>query len=317
MKTPVKLGGIILGLTAAVSLMLLAFLSPQMNSGPEDIPVAVTAPDPVVAQLSENFDVTTYDNPSDARDAVLDRDAVGAVTVTPEGATVYTASGAGQPYTQVLAGVAERMDATVEDVAPTTPDDPNAGGLSALALPLAFGGMVSAAVLSMTMKKRYGLRIIGSLVFSVLAGLAVGAILQFGFGTFDGNYWETAGVLALGIAGTSLFVLGLESLIGFPGLGIGAVLTLFVSNPLSGIATGWQWLPSPWGAIGQYLPIGAAGNATRSVAFFDGAGIAHSVWVLLAWVVIGLAMVGVASVRYRRFTSRLAGQAGQTHPVEA
>lgn len=314
MKTTLKLGGIILGLTAAVTLMLLAFLSPQMNSGPDDIPVAVTAPEPVVNQLSENFDVTVYDDPSDAKGAVLDRDAVGAVTVTPGGATVYTASGAGQPYTQVLTGVAEGMQAEVEDVAPTTQDDPTAGGLSALALPLAFGGMVSAAVLSMTMNKRYGLRIIGSLVFSVFAGLVVGAILQFGFGTFDGNYWETAGVLALGIAGTSLFVLGLEALIGFAGLGIGALLTLFVSNPLSGIATGWQWLPSPWGAIGQFLPIGAAGNATRSVAFFDGAGIAHSVWVLLAWVAIGMGLVGLAALRYHRFTSRLAGE---KRPAEA
>lgn len=300
MKTTLKLGGIILGLTAAVTLMLLAFLSPQMHSGPDDIPVAVSAPDAVVSQLDEKFEVTTYDDPSDARDAVLSRDAVGAVTVAADGATVYTASGAGTPYTQVLTGVAEGMDARVEDVAPTTQDDPSAGGLSALALPLAFGGMVSAAVLSLTMKKRYGLRIIGSMVFSLAAGLAVGAILQFGFGTFDGNYWETAGVLALGIAGTSLFVLGLEALIGAPGLGIGAVLTLFVSNPLSGIATGWQWLPSPWGAIGQYLPIGAAGNATRSVAFFDGAGIAHSVWVLLTWVAIGCALVGAAALKNRR-----------------
>lgn len=314
MKTTLKLGGIILGLTAAVTLMLLSFLAPQMNSGPDNIPVAVSAPEPVVGQLSENVEVTSYDDPADARQAVLDRDAVGAVTVTPDGTTVYTASGAGQPYTQVLTGVAEGMDAQVKDLAPTTQDDPNAGGLSALALPLAFGGMVSAAVLSITMKKRYGLRIIGSVVFSLLAGLAVGAVLQFGFGTFDGNYWETAGVLALGIAGTSLFVLGLEALIGFPGLGIGALLTLFVSNPLSGIATGWQWLPSPWGAIGQYLPIGAAGNATRSVAFFDGAGIAHSVWVLLAWVVLGMGLVGLAALRYHRFTSRLSAE---KHPAEA
>ncbi len=35
-----------------------------------------------------------------------------------------------------------------------------------------------------------------------------------------------------------MFVLGLESLIGYAGLGLGAVLTLFVSNPLSSIATG-------------------------------------------------------------------------------
>jgi hypothetical protein len=167
-KTSLTLGGIILGLTAAVTLMLLSFLAPMMNSGPDDIPVAVSAPAPVVSALSENVAVTTYDDPSAARDAVLERDAVGAVTVDADGATVYTASGAGQPYTQVLTGIAAGMDATVEDLAPTTEDDPTAGGLSALALPLAFGGMVSAAVLSMAMKRRYLHRVLGAALSSVL-----------------------------------------------------------------------------------------------------------------------------------------------------
>jgi hypothetical protein len=299
-KTSLTLGGVILGLTAAVTLMLLSFLAPMMNSGPDDIPVAVSAPAPVVSALDEKVAVTTYDDPAAARDAVLQRDAVGAVTVDVDGATVYTASGAGQPYTQVLTGIAAGMDATVDDLAPTTQDDPTAAGLNALALPLAFGGMVSAAVLSVTMKKRHLHRILGAVLFSLAAGLTVGAVLQFGFGTFDGNYWATAGVLALGVAGTSLFVLGLEALVGVPGLVLGAVLTLFVSNPLSGIATGWQWLPSPWGAVGQYMPIGAAGSATRSVAFFDGAGVAHPVWVLVAWTTVGVLLVGAAAVRGRR-----------------
>jgi hypothetical protein len=137
----------------------------------------------------------------------------------------------------------------------------------------------------------------------VIAGFLVGAILQFGFGTFDASYWELSLILALGIAGTSMFVLGLESLIGYAGLGLGAVLTLFVSNPLSGIATGWQWLPSPWGMIGQYLPSGAAGNAARSVGFFDGAGATHSVVTLIVWVLIGLGFVGLATLKDRKAAS--------------
>ena len=47
---------------------------------------------------------------------------------------------------------------------------------------------------------------------------------------------------------------------------------LFISNPISGLATGPQWLPHPWGTIGQFLPVGAAGTALRSVAYFDGRG---------------------------------------------
>lgn len=209
------------------------------------------------------------------------------------------ASGAGTPYKQILTQIGTGLEATgqpvtITDVAPMTEEDPQGLALNVLALPLAFGGMASAMVFSRAIKHR-GLRLLGALSFSVLGGLAVAAILQFGFHAVEGNYLEFAGVLALGIAGTNMFVLGLEALWGMKGFALGAILTMFLSNPLSGMATGWHWLPQPWGALGQYLPIGAAGNATRSVAFFDGAGIAHSVWVLLGWVVIGSALMFVSS----------------------
>lgn len=311
------LAGIVLALSAVVCLMLLAFLTPSYNSGPKDLPLAVAGPEAAVARVTTvleekqpgAFDITTYSSPENARDAVVHRDEIGAIAVGTgddhTGVTVYTAAGAGQPYAQLLTGVGSGLEAqgqtvTYDEVAPTTDDDPNATGLSVLALPLAFGGMISAGILSFTMKRRYSLRVLGSLSFSVIAGFLVGAILQFGFGTFDANYWELSLILALGIAGTSMFVLGLESLIGYAGLGIGAVLTLFVSNPLSGIATGWQWLPSPWGMVGQYLPIGAAGNAARSVGFFDGAGATHSVVTLIVWVLVGLSLVGLATLKDRR-----------------
>ncbi|MBB5832374.1 hypothetical protein [Brachybacterium aquaticum] len=98
----------------------------------------------------------------------------------------------------------------------------------------------------------------------------------------------------------SLFVLGMESLLGYPGLGIGAILMMFVANPLSGMATGWQWLPSPWGLIGQLLPIGASGTLVRSVAFFDGHGAARPILVLACWAVLGALLVGLSAVRGRR-----------------
>ena len=189
---------------------------------------------------------------------------------------------------------------TIEELAPTTADDPNASGISVLAMPLAFGGMASAAMLTFGLKGRRWGKIVGSLAFSTVAGFVVAAIMQFGFGNIDGNYFELAAVLGLGIAGTSMFVLGLESLLGAPGLGVGALVTIFISNPLSGIGTGWQWLPSPWGHIGQFLPIGAAGNAVRSVAYFNGAGITHSVIVLLAWMLVGCLFVALSSARSRK-----------------
>jgi hypothetical protein len=55
--------------------------------------------------------------------------------------------------------------------------------------------------------------------------------------------------------------------------------------------------------IGQYLPIGAAGNAARAVGFFDGAGATHSVVTLIVWVLIGLGFVGLATLKDRKAAS--------------
>ncbi|RRO98103.1 hypothetical protein CXF32_02105 [Corynebacterium bovis] len=294
------LAALVAALTAALCLMLLAFFAPSLNSGPTDVPVAVSGTD----SLPGDLDVRTYGSLDEVREAVRHRDAVGGVALGPDGATVVTATGAGQPYPTLLKGVGSGLAAhgthvTYDEVAPLAAGDPGGTALTVLALPLAFGGMASAAVLSFTMKRRYALRVIGSLAFSVLGGLALAAILQFGFDAVGGSYAELAAVLAVGIAATSMVVLGLEALLGVPGLALGAVLTLFVSNPLSGMATGWQWLPAPWGAVGQAMPIGAAGTAVRSVAYFDGNGMTQAVTVLVAWIVVGAAPVGLATLRHR------------------
>ena len=305
--------GVVLALTAVITLMLLSFLAPVMNSGPKDLPFAVAGPEAAVKPMLEGlgqkqpgaFDVTTYESPDAAKQAIQNREAIGGMAVEKDGLHVFTAAGAGTPYKQMLTQMAQGMEksgqhVTIEELAPTTADDPNASGISVLAMPLAFGGMASAAMLTFGLKGRRWGKIVGSLAFSTVAGFVAAAIMQFGFGNIDGNYFELAAVLGLGIAGTSMFVLGLESLLGAPGLGVGALVTIFISNPLSGIGTGWQWLPSPWGHIGQFLPIGAAGNAVRSVAYFNGAGITHSVIVLLAWMLVGCLFVALSSARSRK-----------------
>ena len=69
-----------------------------------------------------------------------------------------------------------------------------------------------------------------------------------------------------GIAATCFSVLGLGQLLGNPGIGLAAVLLVLVGNPLSGLATGPEMLPPPWGTIGQLLPPGATGTLMRSNA---------------------------------------------------
>lgn len=83
---------------------------------------------------------------------------------------------------------------------------------------------------------------------------------------------------------------GLAALTDTPGIGIGAVLTIFVGNPLSGLATGPWLLPHAAALIGQWMPIGATGFLVRSLAFFDGG--AGGAWRVLAiWIAAGFVML--------------------------
>lgn len=299
-----KLIGVVVALAAAVALMVLAFAAPAVNSGAEDLPLALGGPAEATGQVTAAleqqspgaFEITAHDSPDAAVQAVKDRDAIGAITVSTDGVTIVTASAAGAPYATLLKGLGAGMAAngqqvSYQEVAPYTDDDPTGAGMTAIALPLIFGGMASAVVLSTLFPgARPSTRILASLGFSVLAGLAITAILQFGFGSLAGSYWLTSLSVGMGIAAVSLVVLGLESLLGYAGLGIGAILMLFVANPLAGIATGPHWLPHPWGALGQLLPIGAAGTAVRSMSFFDGRGAQQALLVLSAWIVVGLVL---------------------------
>ena len=295
--------------STVIALMLLAFLAPAINSGAHDIPLAVSAPEPVKASMTQKieksgaFTVVDASSPEDAEDTVKNREAVGAVAASPTGTTITIASGAGAPYAAALNGMATQLKAegqevTVNDVAPMTSEDPQGVGLSSALLPLIFGGMASAVLLA-TQLKSAGKRTLGAVGAAVLGGLIAAAILQPWFHAVDGSFWLLWSGLTLGILAISSTVLGLFSVLGFAGLGIGTVLMLFVSNPLSGFAAGPQWLPAGWGTFGQLMPVGAAGTFLRSAAYFDGSGLGMSPWVLMAWIVAGLALTAIGARRQK------------------
>lgn len=306
--------GVPLGLALLVPAMLFAFVSPSLNSGASELPIAISGPSAAVQKLTDGldgsqpdaFDFTTAASQDSVRELVFDREAVGGISIAADGAVEITVAGAaGTPYSGLLKGLAASLQqggatVTVDDVAPLSEDDPNGAGLAALGLPLAFGGMISAVLLATQLKRRPWLKIASSIAASLTVGFAVTAVLQFGFGTLDGDYILTAFSLSLGVSAISLFILGLESLLGLAGIGIGAVLMMFIGNPLAGMATGWQWLPSPWGVIGQLLPIGASGTLVRSSAFFDGHGAAVPGAVLAVWAVVGILLIAVSAIRDRR-----------------
>ncbi|MFX4285355.1 ABC transporter permease [Janibacter sp. G349] len=314
-SSPRTLVAIVVGITVMVALMLLAFAAPALNSGPKDLPLAVSGPEQATSKVTAaldkqapgTFDVTTYATEQEGAEAITDREAIGGITVGAKGVTVQTATGAGTAYTQVLKGVGAGLEesgqkVTYVELAPTTTDDPQAVGVSTLGLPLVFGGMATAALLLLVYRGSTLMRFVGATAIALLAGFVATAILQLGFGALDGDYWLTSLSISAGILAISATVLGLGALVGAPGIGIGAVTMLFVANPLSGLANGPQWLPGVWGEVGQLLPVGAAGSLVRSVAFFDGGGAISHLVVLAVWIVLGVALAGLGVARQGRGT---------------
>lgn len=300
-----KMTAIILGIPVIIGLMLWAFLGPSFASGPKDVPIAIAGPDQVVTKISEGArgtagddapELTTHESEEAVRDAIMHRDVVGGIVLGPQGATAYTASGNGAPYTAMIEGIAGTLEAQgmpveYKDLAPTTPEDPQATGLAMLALPLAFGGIISAVLATLLFRGQKWAKLAVVTGIAVLGGLVVTWMLHSVFGTLAGSFALEWLATSMGILATSMLTAGLAALIGILGIGIGAVLTLFVGNPLSGLATGPWLLPHIGALIGQWMPIGATGHLIRSLSYFDGQGAQHAWWVLIAWIAAGFLML--------------------------
>ncbi|KQR99935.1 hypothetical protein ASG12_04040 [Williamsia sp. Leaf354] len=305
-------------LTAALSILLLAFALPGVHSTPSDIRVGVVGSPtataaierPVDTAQSGAFDFSRPASEADARTAIERRDLDGALIVGGNGIRTLVTT-AGSPSVATLVEtlgnqVAQRSGSTstVVDVRGFGGGDPKGVGLAAGALPLALGGWIGALVIMMTVRRPRAL-VITTVVFAGVGGLALTAILRFVLGTFDGRFWPTAAAAMLGIAATAFGVIGLRTLLGAAGLGIAGVALIVLGNPLSGLTSSPELLPAPWGAIGQYLPPGATGTLLRNTVFFDGHATTHPIVVLSAWLLIGLAFYAIATVRGRGDNDRV------------
>lgn len=300
-----KAASVIIGIPVILGLMLFAFLAPTFASGPAGVPLAISAPEPVIEKLTQASiqqgndsapEIATYATDAEVRAAILEREAVGGLVITAEGATAYTAAGNGAPYVQMVDAFATQLESqgmkvNRVELAPTSDEDPQATGIALLGLPLAFGGVISAAAATFLFR---GSRVgkMGVLVgIAALGALVATWMLHTVYGTLTGQFAMEWLAITMGILATSMLTAGLSALIGTPGLGLGAILTIFLANPLSGLATGPWLLPDGWSTLGQWMPIGATGFLVRSISFFEGNGWGSSWWVLGIWIALGFVLL--------------------------
>ncbi len=303
--------GLVAVLTVVIALVAIAFALPAARSKPHDVPIGAAGPQAASGQVADlleqnapgAFEITYYPGEAALRDAIRNRDVYGGISFGPQDRTLLIATGASPTVAQLLSqvgnGIAQHggVQLKTEDIAPPTSDDPRGAGFAASALPITLAGLLPAIALVLVLRREVWTRLVAVVVFAGLAGVTVAALLRFVLGSIDANFWGVAGGLALGVLASGLSMLGLGSLFGRAGLVAGALIALLLGNPLSGLASAPELLPSGWGAFGQWLPQGANATLLRSTAFFDGAGASLAIVVLTCWVLAGAALIVIAAAR--------------------
>ncbi|MCV7171548.1 ABC transporter permease [Mycobacterium manitobense] len=308
--------GILAVLTVVLATIAIAFALPATKSAPHDVPIGIAGPQAANGQFAERLDrqapgafaVTYFPGETALRDAILHRDVYGGIAIGPDGPRLLIATGAGPAVAQMLTqlgnGLAQERGAPIptEDLAPPTAGDPRGVGLPASALPITLAGLLPAVALVLVLRREVWTRLAAVVLYAPVAGLTVAALLRYAFGSIDQNLWGVAAGLTLGVLASGLLLLGLGSLFGRPGLIAGAVLAVLLGNPLSGLASAPELLPSGWGQLGQLLPQGATATLLRSTAFFSGNGAGTAIAVLTCWAAFGATLVVIAAMRRNRVT---------------
>ncbi|WP_194819153.1 hypothetical protein [Nocardia sp. XZ_19_385] len=320
---------IALGFGAALiqALMLIAFAWPAANMAPRDLPLAVTGPQaPMVTEKLNQFspggfEITSPADEAAARQAIKDREVYGAILTGGGAPRVLIASGASPAVAQQLSAMAQQLSgapaaAAVEDVVAADPDDPRGGAYGAMVLPLVMSGIAGGVLLSLLVSTVTG-RLVGLVTFGIAGGLLSMLIIQGWMSIVPGPYLAlaaVAGLVSFAVAGT---LAGLATVIGQPGIGLGALTMLLIGNPFSAATSAPEMLPQPWGAIGQLLPPGAAANLLRSVAFFDNAGATKPLVVLVIWAALALTLLALGFLKSRGATPAEPASSPKSDPVPA
>ena len=304
-----RLLGLGAALAGVLTVLVLAFLWPAVTSEAHDLPIAVAGPPAVVEPFTQAlderapgvFDVVSAQDRAAAVDLLQMRDAYGAV-VLGEQPEILTASGGSPLVAQQLGALAPALQAQlgapvpVTEVVPLLEGDPRGAILGAVTFPLVIGGMIGGIAISVTVVGVWR-RVTAVTAYSVLGGLAVAGVLQGWFGALAGSYWVNAGIIGLAILAIGGVIVGVVSLVGRPGIAIGPVLFLLIANPIASAAQPWQMLLAPWGAIGQWMPPGAAAALLRDESYFPQADTTQ-LWVALAsWALLGLLLATVGHFR--------------------
>lgn len=224
---------------------------------------------------------------------------------------------AAQMQQQMLAQLDSALEGpTVTDVVPLDEEDPQGAGLSVASLPLTMGGIVGGMVLANALRGTWR-RVVGVLVYAAAGGLVMVLVLDTWFGFAPAPTLQLWAAISLSLAATVGLIVGLHSVLGAPGLGIGAIITMLIGNPIAAAQAPREFLPGPFGEIGQWFVPGATGTLVRDLSYFPEASTLHPWLVLAGWVALGLVLMVLGHHRTGGHGHSGGGRAARNAAAEA
>lgn len=189
---------------------------------------------------------------------------------------------------KVQAEQASAMEVKTTAVVPLSENDSSGTGLAIAAFPLVMGGTIG-GMLSLTLINGTWRRFATATLYSVIAGALTTLILSTWFGFIPGDFATLWAAFSATYLATAFFIVGVGALSSpLIGLAVGAVITMFIGNPISGASMPSVFLPGVWGQIGQMLVPGASSTLLRSIAYFPEVATSDQWLVLGSWIAFGL-----------------------------
>lgn len=189
---------------------------------------------------------------------------------------------------KVQAEQASAMAVKTTAVVPLSESDSSGSGIAIAAFPLVIGGILGGSFSALRVNGTWR-RFATATLYAVIGGALTALILNVWFGMIPGDFatlWAAFGATYLA---TASFIVGVSALASpMAGLGVGAVVTMFIGNPISGATMPSVFLPGAWGAIGQMMVPGASSALLRSIAYFPEAATSGQWLVLGSWMAVGL-----------------------------
>lgn len=189
---------------------------------------------------------------------------------------------------KVQAEQASAMAVKTTAVVSLSESDSSGTGLAIAAFPLVIGGILGGSFSVLRVNGTWR-RFATATLYAVIGGALTALILSTWFGFIPGDFATLWAVLSATYLANAVFIVGVSALSSpLIGLAVGAVITMFIGNPISGATMPSVFLPGAWGQIGQMLVPGASSTLLRSIAYFPEVATSGQWLVLGSWIAFGL-----------------------------